>query len=71
MQKLKAFGLLLAILLALIPVYAAHRWLQQRLRPRVSAGRLLLYMLSVLLLVFLLSFLVVWMLQWLLAPASG
>lgn len=70
MQKLKAFGLLLVILLALVPVYAGHQWLQRRIRPRASGGRLLLYLLISLLFIFLYVFLIVFAFANLLPAAS-
>jgi hypothetical protein len=58
-MKLKAFVILLIILLSLIPVYILHKYVQQKLRPRESMKRLLGYMLLIFLLVFAYTFLLV------------
>jgi len=59
-----------AIVLSLIVVfmvgsYFLNKWLQWKIRPKQSLGRLTLYMLAVLTAVFLLSFLMVLIIAWL------
>jgi ATP/ADP translocase len=62
-MKLKALAILFIILASLIPVYVFNKYLQQKIRPRASMGRLFLYMLSGFLLVFAYTFLVVFMIK--------
>jgi hypothetical protein len=62
-MKLKALAILFIILASLIPVYLFNRYLQKIIRPRVSMGRLFLYMLSGFLLVFAYTFLIVFVIK--------
>jgi hypothetical protein len=63
MQKLKAFIILIVVLVSLIPVYLVNKWLQQKIRPKQSFSRLLLYILSGFALVFIYTFLVVFIIK--------
>jgi hypothetical protein len=58
-MKLKALAILFIILVSLVPVYLFNKYLQKKIRPRESMGRLILYMLSGFLLIFVYTFLVV------------
>jgi hypothetical protein len=58
-MKLRAVAILLIIIVSLIPVYLANKFLQKKIQPRQSAARLFLYMLFGFLLVFAYTFLVV------------
>jgi hypothetical protein len=62
-MKLKALAILFIILASLIPVYLFNRYLQKKIRPRASMGRLFLYMLSGFLLVFAYTFIVVFVIK--------
>ena len=68
-MKLRNLLILLTILVSLVPVYLANRWLLRLLRPRQSMGRLFLYLLSGFLLVFAYTFIVVFVIKKLF-PAS-
>jgi len=58
-MKLKSLAILFIILVSLIPVYLFNKYLQKKIRPKESFGRLFLYLLSGFLLVFAYTFLVV------------
>jgi len=51
-MRWKAVLILFIILLALIPAYLLNQWLQKKIRPRESIGRLFLYLFSGMLTVF-------------------
>jgi hypothetical protein len=59
LMKLKALAILFIILVSLIPVYLFNKYLQKKIRPRESLGRLFLYMLSGILIIFTYTFVVV------------
>jgi len=56
-------------LLSVIPVYYFNRYLQRKLQPRQSFGRLMLYILSGFILVFAYTFLTVKVILWLFPPS--
>ncbi|MFI5129501.1 MAG: hypothetical protein ACHQFX_05895 [Chitinophagales bacterium] len=58
-MKLRTLAILLIILVSLIPVYLLNKYLQPKIRPKQSGGRLFLYIISGFLLVFVYTFLVV------------
>jgi hypothetical protein len=58
-MKFKSLAILFIILVSLIPIYLFNKYLQKKIRPRESPGRLFLYLLSGFLLVFAFTFLVV------------
>ena len=63
---MKAKGLLIIfiILVSLLPAYAASKALERMLRPRESAGRLLLFLLLALALVFVYTILLGLVIRW-------
>jgi uncharacterized membrane protein YidH (DUF202 family) len=58
-MKLKTLAILFIILVSLIPVYLFNRYLQKKVQPRKSLGRLFLYLFLGFVLVFVYTFLVV------------
>jgi hypothetical protein len=63
MEKLKSVVILFIILISLIPVYLFNKYLQKKLRPRESMGRLFLYMFSGFTIIFGYTFLLVWVIK--------
>lgn len=57
--RLKALVVLLVIIVLMIPVYGGMKWLNQRIRPRDSASRFLLWLLAGLAWIFLATALIV------------
>jgi hypothetical protein len=51
-MRFKAIAILFIILLALIPAYTLNQYLQKKIKPRESLGRLFLYLFSGMLTVF-------------------
>ncbi|MBL7739599.1 MAG: hypothetical protein JNK14_10290 [Chitinophagaceae bacterium] len=62
-MKWKAFVILAIILLSLIPVYVANKYLQKAIRPRETLSRLFIYLLSGFVLIFGYTFLVVFIIK--------
>ncbi|HEY2722273.1 MAG TPA: hypothetical protein VGI82_11140 [Chitinophagaceae bacterium] len=63
-MKVKAFFILLIIIVSLLPAYSINKVLQRILRPRESLGRLFLYFLSAMALVFIYTTLLVLLIKW-------
>lgn len=51
-MKWKAIAILFIILFSLIPAFSLNQWLQKKIRPKESLGRLFLYLFSGMLTVF-------------------
>jgi hypothetical protein len=62
-MRFRAVVIILIIIASLIPVYSFNKYLQERIRPRESLGRLLGYILSGLLLIFIYTFLLVFLIR--------
>jgi hypothetical protein len=62
-MKWKALVIILIIIVSLFPVYLFNKFLQKKIRPRESFGRLFLYLLSGFALVFVYTFLVVFIIK--------
>jgi hypothetical protein len=45
-MKLRSLLILLVVVAAMVPVYYLNRWMRQVMRPRESAGRLLLFLMA-------------------------
>jgi hypothetical protein len=45
-MKLRSLLILLALILAIVPIYYVNRWMQRVVRPRENAGRFFLFLLA-------------------------
>jgi len=61
--KAKSIIVLFLIVSFMVLAYFLNKWLQKIIKPRQSAGQLLLYFLTIMLLVFILSFLMVFLIS--------
>jgi len=61
--NLKAFVILIIIIVSLFPVYMFNKFMQKKIRPRESMSRLFLYLLSGFALVFIYTFLLVFVIK--------
>lgn len=68
-MKTRSLLILLLLLVLLIPFYFLQNALQRWVQPRLSLGRLMLYLLAMLALVFGYTFLLVWLTGKLFPPA--
>ena len=62
-MRFKSLAILFIILVSLIPVYLFNKYLQKKIRPKESMGRLFLYMLTGFIVVFAFTFLVVFVIK--------
>lgn len=62
-MKLKAVVILLIIIVSLFPVYIATKYLQRKINPKGSFGRLILYIFLVFAMIFIYTFLLVFVIK--------
>jgi uncharacterized membrane protein len=63
MSKVKSVAILGIIILSLLPVYLLYKYLQQRMKPKESLRRFLLWMLTMFILIFAYTFLLVFVIR--------
>jgi hypothetical protein len=61
--KLKAAAIMGIIIVSLIPAYLIYKYIQEKMRPRESARRLILWLLATFVLVFGYTFLLVFIIK--------
>jgi hypothetical protein len=62
-MKVKAIAILVAIVLSLLPVYLANKYLQKIIQPGGSLKKFLLYLAVIFLLIFVYTFLLVFIIR--------